>query len=264
MNEWVQKSIDLANSKGYLDKIFEVYPIEIGDIRGVSKKLVRKLRKVFKNKNEKDLIKTLLTFPKFPIDDPYVASLRRHAHLLDKNPKTIKRIGERLLSIKINTILRLATKPKSSSRQLGNSFENWIQTINYPFLEEERFKRYNKIAFLEGSGTKLKQFAIRELGIKGLNRRPDFILKAGNKFIIGEAKFLTDYGGTQNNQFDGAVKMAKIKNFKVIGLAVLDGIVWFRSNAYMHRTVKKLRDVSLSALLLKDFIQSYFTISTDE
>lgn len=138
MNEWVKKSIDLANSKGYLDKIFEVYPIEIGDIRGVSKKLIIEFKKAFKNKNKKDLIKTLLEFPKFPIDDPYVASLRRHPYLLAKNPRTTKRIGERLLSIKINTILRLATKPKSPSRQLGNSFENWIHTINYPLFRRRK------------------------------------------------------------------------------------------------------------------------------
>jgi len=257
MNEWAKKSIDLADSRGYLDRIFEVYPIEIGDIRGVSRELIIKLKEAFKNKDKKDLIKTLFKFPKFPIDDPYIASLRKHPDLLDKNLETIKRIGERLLSIKINTILKLATKPKSSSRQLGNSFENWIHTINHPFLEEEKFKNCNKIAFLKGGGVKLKQFAKRELGVKRLTRGPDFILKAKNKFIIGEAKFLTDYGGTQNNQFDGAIKMTKIKNPLVMGLAVMDGIVWFESNAYMHRAVKKLRGVALSALLLKDFIESF-------
>jgi len=257
MNKWVKESIDLANSKGYLDKVFEVYPVEIGDIRGVGKGVIIKFRKAFKNKNKKDLIKALLEFPKFPINDPYIASLRRHPYLLEKNPKTIQRIGERLLSTEINTILRLATQPKSPSRQLGNSFENWIHTINYPFLEERKFKNYNKIAFLKGSGAKLKQFTIRELGVRKLTRRPDFILKAGNKFIVGEAKFLTDYGGTQNNQFDGAIKMTKIKNPRVIGLAVLDGIVWFRSNAYMHRVVKRLKGAVLSALLLKKFINSF-------
>lgn len=256
MNKWVKKSIGLANSKGYLDKIFEVYPIEIGDIRGVNEKLITNLKKALKKKNKKDLIKVLLRFPKFPIDDPYIASLRRHPFLLERNPRTIKRIGERLLSIKMNTILKLATKPKSPSRQLGNSFENWIHTINYPFLEEEKFKNYKKIAFLKGSSTRLKQFVIKELGIKRLTRGPDFILKANDKFIIGEAKFLTDYGGTQNNQFDGAIKMARIKDPQVIGLAVLDGIVWFRSNAYMHRIVKKLKGTALTALLLERFIKS--------
>ena len=256
MNEWVKKSIDLANSKGYLDKIFEVYPIEIGDIRGVNEELIVNLKKALKKKNKEDLIKVLLRFPKFPIDDPYIASLRRHPFLLEKNPRTIKRIGERLLSIKMNAILRLATKPKSPSRQLGNSFENWMHTINCPFLEEEKFKNYKKVAFLRGSGAKLKQFAIKELGIRRLTRGPDFILKAKNKFIIGEAKFLTDYGGTQNNQFDGAIKMARIKNPQVTGLAVLDGIVWFRSNTYMHRAVKKLKGTALTALLLESFIES--------
>lgn len=27
MNEWIEKSIKLANSKGYLDSLLEIYPI---------------------------------------------------------------------------------------------------------------------------------------------------------------------------------------------------------------------------------------------
>ena len=257
MNKWVKESIELANSKGYLDKIFEVYPIGIGGIRTVSKELPTKLRKAFKGGDREDLIKTLLKFPKFPIDDPYIASFRRYPYLLEKNPETIKRIGDRILSINMNTILKLATKPKSPSRQFGNSFEKWIHKLNYPFLEGKKFKGYKGTAFLVGSGTKLKQFAKEELEIRRLTRRPDFLLKVGNKFIIGEAKFLTDYGGTQNNQFDGAIKMIKINNSRVIGLAVVDGIVWFKSNTYMYRTLKKLRGVVLSALLLEKFIKSF-------
>lgn len=101
----------------------------------------------------------------------------------------------------------------------------------------------------------MKEFASKELGLKRLNRRPDFILKVNGKFILGEAKFLTDYGGTQNNQFDGALKMTRIKKDNVFGIAVIDGIVWFKSNSYMHRTVKKLNGNVFTALLLEEFIK---------
>lgn len=257
MNKWVKKSINLVKSKSYLDNLFEVYPVELGIARDLSEEIKTKVKKAFKCKNETNLIKALLTFPKFPIDDPYIPSLRKYPYLLEKNPKTIKRIGKRLLSMGANIVLELAAKPKSPSRQLGHSFKNWLCKIKYPFLTEEEFKNYNAIAFLEGSDEELKQFAIKELKIKRLSRRPDFILRIKNKFILGEAKFLSDHGGTQNNQFDGALKITKIKTGKVSGIAVLDGIVWFESKAYMHRRVKKIKGIALSALLLKEFIRSF-------
>lgn len=87
--------------------------------------------------------------------------------------------------------------------------------------------------------------------MKGL----DFIIRVKNKFILGEAKFLTSYGGTQDNQFKNAIRVTKINRENIFGVAVLDGIVWFPSNAYMHRTVKKINGIALSALLLKEFIK---------
>ena len=127
--------------------------------------------------------------------------------------------------------------------------------MDYPFLNKDEFVNYNGVAFLEGSDKKLKQFAVEELGIKRLKKGIDFVLKTKNRFILGEVKFLTDYGGTQNNQFRDAISVAKIKRGKVIGMAVLDGIVWFESNAYMHRIAKSINGIALSALLLEEFIR---------
>ena len=127
--------------------------------------------------------------------------------------------------------------------------------MNYPFLSKDEFVNHKGIAFLEGSDKRLKQFAVEELGVKELKKGIDFVLKIRNRFILGEAKFLTDYGGTQNNQFRDAISVAKIKKGKIIGVAVLDGILWFESNAYMHRTIKILNGIALSALLLEKFIR---------
>lgn len=255
MNEWIKKSITLANSKGYLDNLFKIYPIELGDIRSMPDDIKTKIQKAFREKNKIDLIRELLKLPKFPIDDPYIASLRRHPSLLSKNPETIERISKKLFALGIDTVLELASKPKSPSRQLGHSFKRWLSTLNFPFLEENEFEKYSGIAFLQGSDKKLKNFADEKLGVKNLKKGIDFILKIQNKFILGEAKFLTDYGGTQNNQFRDAINVAKITKNNIIGIAILDGIVWFESNAYMHRTIKSLNGIALSALLLKEFIK---------
>ena len=256
MNKWIQKSIKLANSQGYLDRLFKIYPIETGDPRQIPETLKKEIQKAFKDKNKVELIKKLLKLPKFPIDDPYIASIRRHPFLLQKNPETIERITRKLFSMDVETILNLGSSSKSPSRQLGHSFKRWLRTLNYPFLNKDEFVNHKGVAFLEGSDKKLKQFAVEELGVKELKKGIDFVLKTKNKFILGEAKFLTDYGGTQNNQFRDAISVAKIKRGNIVGIAVLDGIVWFESNAYMHRTVKSTDGIALSALLLEEFIRS--------
>lgn len=255
MNKWVKKSIDLANTKNYLDLLFEIYPISGEQMRELLKKSRKEIVEDYNNKDKISLIKSFFKLKKFPINDPYIASLRKYQFLIIKNPKTIERIGKKLFSIKINDLLKLVIQAKSPSRQFGQSFRKWLQCIGSPFLEEKDFKTYNKIAFLKGSDENLKRFATKELKLKGLDRRPDFILKVKDKFIIGEAKFLSDYGGTQNNQFDGAIKITKINGSNIKGVAVLDGIVWFKSNTYMYKKVKKTKGIVLSALLLEEFIK---------
>jgi len=257
MNKWIQRSIKLANSQGYLDRLFKIYPIETGNPRQIPETLKKEIQKAFNDKNKIELIKKLLKLPKFPIDDPYIASIRRYPFLLQKNPETIERITKKLFSMDMETILDLGSSPKSPSRQLGHTFKRWLKTLNYPFLNKDEFVNHKGVAFLEGSDKRLKQFAVEELGVKELKKGIDFILKIKNKFILGEAKFLTDYGGTQNNQFRDAISVAKIKKGKIIGIAVLDGIVWFESNAYIHRTVKSLKETALSVLLLKQFIKNF-------
>jgi len=159
----------------------------------------------------------------------------------------------------IQTSINLANSKGYLDKLFGHSFKRWLRTLDYPFLEENEFKKYSGVAFLDGSDKKLKKFAGEELGIRNLKKGIDFILKIKNKFILGEAKFLTDYGGTQNNQFRDAINVAKIKEDNIIGIAVIDGIVWFESNAYMHRTIKSLNRIALSALLLERFIKEYET-----
>jgi len=140
MNKWIQRSIDLANSKGYLDKLFRIYPIELENIRDIPESIKNRVQRAFRERNKINLIKELLKLPRFPIDDPYIASLRRHPSLLSKNPKTIERISKKLFSLGIDTVLELSAKPKFPSRQLGHSFKRWLRTLNYPFLEENEFK----------------------------------------------------------------------------------------------------------------------------
>lgn len=258
MNKWVKKSIKLADRVGYLDNILPIYPASLGADRELLETIRVGIQKAFKAHNNIALIKELLKLPRFPIDDPYIASLRKYPDLIVKNPRTVKRITDRLFSINIDTILKLASQPKAPSRQLGQSFHAWLKkTHKYPFKkDDDEFMSSKGVSFLDGSDKKLTQFVNEKLGIKEIKKGIDVVFKAKGKYFIGEAKFLTDYGGTQNNQFDVAYNVARINKNNVIGIAILDGIVWFNCKQKMHKKVKSLKGIALSALLLGKFINS--------
>lgn len=55
------------------------------------------------------------------------------------------------------------------------------------------------------------------------------------KYIIGEAKFLTDFGGHQNAQFNDAINTIETPNIKAIKVAILDGVLYIESNNKMRK-----------------------------
>ena len=185
MNTWIQESIKLANSAGYLDKLFDIYPINPNADRLISEPLKEQIQKAFEDDNRTQIIRGLLKLKKFPINHPYVSSLRKHDFLIDVNPRTVKRIGDILVSLGYENTIQLATAPKAGSKQLGHTFKNWLGKLGYRFLNPGNFLKYNKPAFLQGNDNALKIFAKTELKIKNLKKGVDFILKAKNKYFIG-------------------------------------------------------------------------------
>lgn len=73
MNYWTDLSIQYASQRNYLDELFRVYPTIPEGIREVDQTKWGQLTKAFDQKNNLELIKTLLTFDLFPIKDSYVA-----------------------------------------------------------------------------------------------------------------------------------------------------------------------------------------------
>jgi hypothetical protein len=56
MNKWAKESVKLANSEGYLDKLFGVYPVELSIDRKIPLETELKIRKALRNKNKLELI----------------------------------------------------------------------------------------------------------------------------------------------------------------------------------------------------------------
>jgi len=256
MNDWVRKSIEIANSAGYLDKLQEVYPVVQETEREIDPEVKKELKQSYNAGNDITLIKKLLELPKFPVKDPYVAFLRKNDVFLEYNPQTVNRIAERIRAMGFEAMIESIEEPKEFNRQIGTLFKKWIPKIGYPLLHEAEFEAYDEgIAFLQGGDAQLKDFANRRLGCN-LDKGPDFLAKAREIYVIGEAKFLTDYGGHQNAQFEDALRLLRGKKGKAIRIAVLDGVVWIKDGTKMYRTIRELEDAALTALLLKRFLES--------
>ncbi len=224
--------------------------------REIPSEIKSQIKEAYDRKDKLNLIKTLLKLEKFPIKDPYVAFLRRKKGLfLTQNPKTVNRIAKTLFSMSFEELIEGCEEPKEFNRQIGTLFRKWLPKLGYPFLPQEDFERYNSIALLEGSDEALMNYANETLGCN-LDKGPDFLVKVGNRHIIGEAKFLTDYGGHQNAQFEDALRLIRSREGRAIKVAVLDGVVWIESNTKMFKTICKVDGVALSALLLKNFLES--------
>lgn len=254
MNEWVKKSIELANSLGYLDRLYVVYPIVQETEREIATEIKKELKKVYNSGDDIALVKKLLKLPKFPINDPFVAFLRKNEKFLEYNPQTVNRIAKRIRTMGFDAMIEGITQPKVGTKQIGALFKKWIPKIGYPVLLRDDFETFKGIAFLQGSDANLKDFANRNLGCN-LDKSPDFLAKAGHIYIIGEAKFLTDYGGAQNANFEDALRLLRGKKGEATRIAVLDGVVWIKDSTKMYRTVCQLKETVLTALLLKDFLE---------
>ncbi len=84
----------------------------------------------------------------------------------------------------------------------------------------------------------MKAFAATHLGYrrdKGL----DFIGRFNGKYVIGEAKFLTDFGGHQNAQFADAMATLTDETSTAIKIAILDGVLYIPGNNKMFKDVTK-------------------------
>ena len=257
MNKWTKKSIGLASKPGYLDALSAIYVMNINPSRPLTEEVEKKTRKAFHNRENKELIHLLIQNEVFPVKDSYVGFLRLNPSAIDQNPITIKRIAERLYALGIETLLKEATRPKETNRQLGHSFKKWLPQLGYPVLNAEDFAKSQGIAILGGGDAQLAKYAQEKLGCK-LSKGIDFVLKKGNNHIIGEAKFLTTPGGEQDRGFDDASNFIKGKlRPNVKRIAVLDGYIWVERTGGLHTKIVTNNLDIFSALLLPEYIKKF-------
>lgn len=255
-NEWVRRSIELANGPGYLDRLSEVYPAR-GAERSISNSARVTIRNAYNERDGAILLKTLVRLEKFPITDSYVGFLKAGgAAAIDSNPRTVARIAEILLSMPVEAIVAGCEEPKRASRRLGSAFRQWLTTIGYEAESDgTEFRRRRGIVVFGGSNGAKKKFANESLGCE-LSKNPDLLIKVRERYVVGEAKFISRHGGGQDRQFDDAIAMVRARAGSAIRVAIVDGAIWIPNAGQKFATLSQLEEPVLSALLLKEFLES--------
>ena len=266
MNYWTEQSIEFANQNDYLDKLYKVYPIAPNLRRELDADSQKKIKLAFDANNNKLLIASLLETELFPIKDSYVAYLRHDKSSISRNPRTVDRLAGHLYEMGYDAVIDKCTQPKETNRQIGPMFKNWLNkgtlgAVVYKNVEDF-LSNPEENAVLNVSDEEMKQFAAEYLGYnreKGL----DFVARFNGKYIIGEAKFITDFGGHQNAQFADAVSTITSKFYsnkvgtEVIPIAILDGVLYIKGNHKMFKYMQTHEDqIIISSLLLNSFLYS--------
>lgn len=257
MNPWVRLSIEYANQQNYLDDLFQVYPTIPEGIRHVDGDLWRQVEKAFSKKDNISLLMHVLRLDLFPIKDSYVAYLKRDKDAVRRNPATVDRLCGRLYEMGLKEIYSRSSEPKETNRQIGPLFKRWItkKSLGIEPLKPENFLHAKGNAILEASDSEMMNFARKHLNYKH-GKGLDFIGRFNGKYVIGEAKFLTDFGGHQNAQFNDAIATIKVKNVKAVKIAILDGVLYIKGNSKMHKDITgRLKNENImSALVLREFL----------
>jgi len=265
MNCWTKLSVDFANRRNYLDELYKIYPITPNLKREIPSKTIEAIENSFRNGENRKLVEQLLQLELFPLKDSYVPYLRRDNSAIERNPNTINRIAGNLYSMGIDAIIDKCTEPKETNRQMGPMFKNWLKkgVLGCEICEnEQEFLDTTENAILLLSDERLKKFAQAHLGYTRINKGLDFVAKFNSKFVIGETKFLTDFGGHQNDQFEDAISTLNSpidpscdKDVKKI--AIMDGVLYIKGENKLFNYLKDHSDfVILSALVLREYLYS--------
>lgn len=257
MNTFLKQSIDYANQRSYLDDLFRVYPTIPEGIREINTQLWKKVERSFDSKDNVNLIKNLIKMDLFPIKDSYVAYLKRDSNSLLRNPNTVNRLAGRIYELGLDKVYERCTEPKETNRQIGPMFKNWINSgvLGLKPVDINSFLQNENNAILNASDKLMMDFAKEHLNYNH-NKGLDFVARFNRKYVIGEAKFLSDFGGHQNAQFNDAVSTIKSEGVDAILVAILDGVLYIPGNNKLYKAVcQELKEYNImSALVLREFL----------
>ena len=258
MNRFLEMSLEYASQRSYLDDLFSVYPTIPNGIREINKSRWEKVESAYNAKDSFALVNAMLELDLFPIKDSYVAYMKRDKSSVKRNPRTVNRIANQIMQMDLGELYMKCSRPKETNRQIGPMFKKWVETgvLGFPLKGVDAFANNNEDAIMVASDAEMKLFAEKSLGYNR-NKGLDFLARINGKYVIGEAKFLTDFGGHQDAQFDDAMGTLNCE-VNAVKVAILDGVPYIKSRNKMHKMITgKYKDLNImSALVLPTFLNT--------
>jgi hypothetical protein len=254
MNEWARRTLELVNTQNYLDMLQEVYPHEEGE-RDIEPDTIDEIRRLFNAGDDEALLDLLLDLEKFPYKDSYIAFLRTDRGAIQRNPMTVQRITDNLYSMGVEGVIAGVTQPKEANTRRGNQFRDWARD-NFNWVSRLEFQAsHSGIVMLDASEHEARDFCNTVMGV-GIAKRPDIVAKSGNRYVVGEAKFLSSTGGNQGRAFDDGMNLATNSSGNAYKIFVLDGIHWIQTGSDQYHRIEYGTAAVFSALLLQEFLES--------
>ncbi|MCH7472309.1 hypothetical protein IIA79_05090 [bacterium] len=180
---WAQRSFELVEQGGYLDRLSEVYNEPAIEARPLRPEQREQIVKAHREEDVYSLFISLLRLKRFPFNDPFIGVLRENAGQLKTNPRTIERLKAKLRSMQLDEMLKKIEAPPEFNRQMGPLFNQWLQAT-FHFVESKEHLRsaQNDIVFYKRGGKKLKELA-NSLDL-ATDKQPDFIAKVRGRYIV--------------------------------------------------------------------------------
>lgn len=166
-----------------------VYPTIPEGIRDINQLMWNKVETFFNERNNEELVKTLLSFDLFPIKDSYVAYLKRDKNAILRNPRTVNRLAGRMYELGLNKLYEKCTEPKETNRQVGPLFKRWINqgALGIRILKLQDFEMTQEDAILDATDAEMMDWAKRTINynrLKGLVL--DFFCGSGTTLVACE------------------------------------------------------------------------------
>ena len=157
----------------------------------------------------------------------------------------------------LNKIFEKCSEPKETNRQIGPMFKNWMnrKSLGITPVKIEDFLSNENDAILDASDDAMMKFAKEHLNYNH-NKGLDFVARFNKQYVIGEAKFLSDFGGHQNAQFNDAISTIESKDVKAIKIAILDGVLFIQGRNKMYKSITETyKNYNImSSLVLREFL----------
>lgn len=152
MNYWTERSIEIANTEAYLDRLYGIYPMANNECRNIDADVIDTISRAIEDRDNTTLINHLLQQELFPIKDSYVAYLRKDNNAILRNPEVVKRITNKIYEIGTEEVIRRIREPKETNRQMGPLFNNWLRSgvlgLNLVETEHDLLMSQNDCVFI--------------------------------------------------------------------------------------------------------------------